>query len=90
MKRFFTLAAALAAFTTTPAFAQLWDNSAQGRGTLITHPNGMTGTVAGAHRSAISPGSNSFGTGAASGFGLADNFTVTGAGWRMSAFRLLG
>jgi hypothetical protein len=91
MKRFFTLAAAVAAFTTaTPAFAQLWDNSAQGRGTLITHPNGMTGTVAGAHRSAISPGSSTFGSGAAGGFRLADNFTVTGAGWTISSFQFFG
>jgi hypothetical protein len=92
MKRFFTLAAALAAFTTaTPAFAQLWDNSAQGRGTLITHPNGMTGTVAGQHRSAIStPGSTTFGTGAAGGNRLSDNFTVTGGGWLISSFQVFG
>jgi hypothetical protein len=91
MKRFFTLAAALAAFTAaTPAFAQLWDNSAQGRGTLITHPNGMTGTVAGAHRSAISPGSTTFGSSASGAFRLADNFTVTGAGWTVSSFQFFG
>jgi hypothetical protein len=92
MKRFFTLAAAVAAFTTaTPAFAQLWDNAAQGNGTLITHPNGMTGTVAGTHRSAIStPGSNSFGSGAAGGFRLADNFTVTGGGWTISSLQFFG
>jgi hypothetical protein len=92
MKRFFTLAAALAAFTAaTPAFAQtLWDNAAQGRGTLITHPNGMTGTVAGAHRSAISTGSTTFGSTATSGFRLADNFTVTGAGWTISSFQFFG
>jgi hypothetical protein len=91
MKRFLTLAAALAAFSSaTPAFAQLWDNSAQGRGTLITHPNGMTGTVAGAHRSAISTGSTTFGTSATGTFRLADNFTVTGAGWTISSFQFFG
>ena len=91
MKRFITLAAALAAFTAaTPAFAQLWDNSAQGNGTLITHPNGMTGTNAGAHRSAISPGSSTFGSTASGNFRLADNFTVTGAGWTISSFQFFG
>ncbi len=91
MKRFFTLAAALAAFTAaTPAFAQLWDNGAQGNGTLITHPNGMTGTVAGSHRSAISTGSTTFGTGGAGGNRLADNFTVSGAGWLISSFQFFG
>ena len=91
MKRFFTLAAALAAFTAaTPAYAQLWDNGAQGNGTLITHPNGMTGTVAGAHRSAISPGSTTFGSSASGAFRLADNFTVTGAGWTISSFQFFG
>jgi hypothetical protein len=92
MKRFFTLAAALAAFTAaTPAFAQtLWDNSAQGPGTLITHPNGMTGTAAGSHRSAISPGSTSFGAGGTGAIRLADNFTVSGAGWTISSFQFFG
>ena len=91
MKRFFTLAAAVAALTAaTPAFAQLWDNTAQGNGTMITHPNGMTGTVAGTHRSAISTGSTTFGTGAASGFRLADNFVVTGAGWNVSSLQFFG
>jgi hypothetical protein len=93
MKRFFTLAAALAVFTAaTPAFAQiLFDNSTQGNGTLITHPNGMTGTVAGAHRSAIStPGSNLFGSAASTTFRLADNFTVTGPGWNVSSFQFFG
>ncbi|CAN5586257.1 hypothetical protein BH20VER1_BH20VER1_22300 [soil metagenome] len=92
MKRFITLAAALAAFTAaTPAFAQLWDNGAQGNGTLITHPNGMTGAAAGAHRSAIStPGSSTFGSGAAGTIRLADNFTVTGLGWNISSFQFFG
>jgi hypothetical protein len=71
-----------------PAFAQLWDNGAQDNGTLITHLNGMTGTVAGAHRSAIStPGSSVFGSGATGNFRLADNFTVTGPGWNITSFQ---
>jgi hypothetical protein len=90
--RFCAIAAGLAwSLASAPAFAQLWDNGAQGNGTLITHPNGMTGAVAGAHRSAISPApATLFGSGAAGGNRLADNFVVTGPGWAITSFKFFG
>jgi hypothetical protein len=53
----------------------LFDN-----GPFITHPGGMTGTVAGADRSAISPGGTLFGTGAAApNIRIADDFQLSSA-----------
>jgi hypothetical protein len=91
--RSWTVAAAVgAASLASPAFAQLWDNGAQGNGVLITHPNGMTGAAAGAHRSAISPTpATLFGIGAAQpSIRVADNFTVTGPGWDITSFQFFG
>jgi hypothetical protein len=92
--RSWTVAAAVgAAFLVSPAFGQvLWDNGDQGNGDLITHANGMTGTAAGAHRSAISPApATLFGIGAAQpNIRLADNFTVTGPGWDITGFQFFG
>jgi hypothetical protein len=87
------VAAAAALSIASSAFAQLWDNSAQGNGVLITHPAGMTGTVAGQDRSAISPGGTLFGTGGAqtANLRLADNFTVpAGPGWNVSSIQVFG
>jgi hypothetical protein len=57
-------------------------------GPIITHPAGMTGTVAGADRSAISPTGTLFGLGMnqASGFRVADDFTVPAGGWEINSF----
>jgi len=92
MKMLFTVGALVATATlATPAVAQLWDNGALGNGTLITHPNGMTGAVAGTHRSAISPTPAAlFGASAAGGNRLADNFVVSGPGWNISSFQFYG
>ena len=46
-------------------------------GPIITHPGGMTGAVAGADRSAISPGGSLFGSGATGALRLADDFVLS-------------
>lgn len=85
MKTICTLAALLAAGSTLSAQV-LYDN-----GPLVTHPGGMTGTAAGADRSAIGPGGNIFGFGAAqsTGFRMADSF-VSDASWTITGLQLYG
>jgi hypothetical protein len=59
-------------------------------GPIITHPGGMTGAVAGADRSAISPGGTTFGSGATGAFRLADDFTLSAPLSTINSFTFYG
>lgn len=66
------------------SFGQLYDN-----GPIVTHPGGMTGAVAGADRSAIGPGSTTFGNGFAGAIRLADD-AVIAPGWILTSISIFG
>lgn len=66
------------------SYGQLYNN-----GPIVTHPGGMTGAAAGADRSAIGPGSTTFGYSSSGAFRLADDF-VNDASWTLTSVSFFG
>jgi len=71
--------------------AVLWNNEVNNGlgGVLVTHPGGMTGTVAGADRSAIGVGDTTLGwhSGSTLSYRIADDFTAVSS-WTINSIRL--